>query len=99
MFVRALSTEGKISPFRGNFSPWKRMDPPRKSGASITALFVAAQVREFASVFGPSRALDQGGPQGPIFRLEGPRMAKKKLKKGKKIQGTKTLGGWRMNLT
>jgi hypothetical protein len=48
-------------------------------------------MRESKQVLGSLRALYEDGPTGHNLIMEGLQMAKKKLKKGKKLHGTKTL--------
>jgi hypothetical protein len=54
-------------------------------------LSAAGLVRESAGELGPLRALNENGPAGPSLIQEGLHMAKKKLKKGKKLAASKSL--------
>ena len=65
--------------------------PPRPQGRHAREFFVCR--RESARIrpnVGPLRAACGDDPTGHNLLVEGIQMAKKKLKKGKKLQGTKT---------
>src|SRR5208282_1804786 len=60
---RCHRPRGGMSPLaRGDFSPSRRFPSTRKSGAPLTALIAAGQVRESTSLLGRSRAFCEDGP-------------------------------------
>jgi len=63
----------------------------RKLGTPLSALFAAGPVRQSAAALGPVRARCEGGPTGLYSFVEGLEMAKKKLKKAKKLSAGKSL--------
>jgi hypothetical protein len=90
----APAFRGEKVPLSGQYLPRRSDFPlPRTSGTPVSALLLVGQVREFTPELGPARALGREGPNWPNLILEGLQMAKKKLKKGKKLHGTKTLFG------
>jgi hypothetical protein len=83
---------GSEFPFSVKFLPSEEIFPAYKSDTPESALFVVGTMRQSTAVLGQSCALREDGPRQAQL-MEGLRMAKKTLKKGKKIKETKTLRG------
>ena len=92
---RSLICWGIYRPGWGNFFPWGRLagrGRGRRGGKCIGCCAGGARIH---GMLRPGTCSLEDSPTGQNSFMEAMKMAKKKLKKGKKLKGTKTLGAFK----